>query len=597
MDSVHPSGWFGGRRRSTRPTLSPSGPHFPLASEVAGPPGPLSPPATEVKVRTGSSTTEAVTRRPGKLRGIFSLFRGNNRRAGLFTFLAIILAILLLILLAKPGQIRHGIVSMEVAIDNALGTREEDQRRAGTSQAMRGQGSGTTEAVWSARKLRIREAFRVSWAAYRNDAWGKDEYCPVSRTGTNLSEEGGVGFTVVDALDTLYLMGLTEEFDEAVEWVSKELDFSRPGPSSLFEVTIRVLGGLLSAFHLSGSKELIRQAITLANHLLPAYDSPSGVPWAHVDLRRRVAVQESGTTISLAEAGTLQLEMRYLSWLTKDWRYWEASTKAMTQILSQVDENGSGLLPLDLDPRTGKFLTDQITLSVGARGDSYYEYLLKQWIQTNQTEARWAEEWDRALAGIRSHLLHPVPNRSDLVFLTDEVEDGKGGRKSSNHMDHLACFLPGTMALAATQGKTMAQATQMGKMNQNLWKEAERLLGTCWQMHQLTLTGLTPDGVTITSSGLTFGAQDASNILRPETLESMFVLYRLSGQEVWRTRAWSIFESMERYARVPSTGSFTSLDDVRSSPPALRDRLETFFFVSNAKEGEGMIGEGRRRRG
>jgi hypothetical protein len=83
------------------------------------------------------------------------------------------------------------------------------------------------------------------------DAWGSDEYHPVSHTGSNLTSSGGIGYMIIDALDTMHIMGLTSEYEHARLWIADSLSFDRPGLVNAFEVTIRVLGGLLSTYYLS----------------------------------------------------------------------------------------------------------------------------------------------------------------------------------------------------------------------------------------------------------------------------------------------------------------------------------------------------------
>ncbi|CAG8628238.1 1350_t:CDS:2, partial [Acaulospora colombiana] len=86
-------------------------------------------------------------------------------------------------------------------------------------------------------------SIRILISAAGRDAWGFDEYHPVKRKGTNLSSDGGIGYTIVDTLDTMHIMGLEQEFAEAREWVARELTFDREGKFNTFEITIRVLGG------------------------------------------------------------------------------------------------------------------------------------------------------------------------------------------------------------------------------------------------------------------------------------------------------------------------------------------------------------------
>lgn len=176
------------------------------------------------------------------------------------------------------------------------------------------------------------------------DAMGADEYHPISRKGSNLTEAGGIGYTVVDSLDTMLIMGLDAEYQRARSWVAEKMTFERDANFNTFEVsvtvffvlhafsthhaqtTIRMLGGLLSAHHLSGGDELyLARARDLADRMLPAFDTPSGLPLSMINLLKREGVPDKDNygMVSTAEAATIQLEFRYLAELTDEDTYWK----------------------------------------------------------------------------------------------------------------------------------------------------------------------------------------------------------------------------------------------------------------------------------
>ncbi|KAF5384592.1 hypothetical protein D9757_007472 [Collybiopsis confluens] len=236
-------------------------------------------------------------------------------------------------------------------------------------------------------------AFKHAWGAYERDAFGFDEYHPISKRGENLSRQGGIGYTVTDAIDTMYLMGLGPEFQRARTWIEKELVFERSGVFSTFETTIRVLGGLLSTYHLTSDDLFLRRAKDLASRLLSAFDTPSGLPLPSVNLQSKEGVPERGITdrISTAEAATLQLEFRYLAEVTGNETYWFKAEKVMEVVARELERVGyeHGLVPIFMSASSGTFKTSEIRL--GSRGDSYYEYLLKQYLQTARTEPVYRE--------------------------------------------------------------------------------------------------------------------------------------------------------------------------------------------------------------
>ena len=247
---------------------------------------------------------------------------------------------------------------------------------------------------YTARQQAVVEACRHAWRGYKKFAWGKDELMPVSRGWLN---DYNLGLTLVDSLDTLWLLGLEEEYDEARQWVAQSLTFHSSKAVSVFETTIRILGGLLSAYHLSNDEVFLNKSVSLilsrfepfscilfqrelAEVLLPAFSSKSGLPFNTVNLKTGQPQVSSRT--SIAEAGSLQLEFRDLSHSTGEPRFQEAADQAMDVLLS-LD---SPLLPEYISTATGQVYTG--SLSIGARTDSYYEYLLKLWLQSGKTEEK-----------------------------------------------------------------------------------------------------------------------------------------------------------------------------------------------------------------
>ena len=197
----------------------------------------------------------------------------------------------------------------------------------------------------------------------------------------------GMGWIIVDALDTLMIMNLTSRLSHAREWISTSLDYEQDQEVNTFETTIRMLGGLLSAHYLSttfpdmapiadddrgaaGEDLYLEKAADLADRLLGAYDSESGVPYASVNLKtlKGVPSHADGGASSTAEAASVQLEMKYLAKLTGEKNYWDRAER----VIQVIDDNGmeDGLLPIFIYAKTGTFRGDNIRL--GSRGDSYY---------------------------------------------------------------------------------------------------------------------------------------------------------------------------------------------------------------------------------
>ncbi|KAH0556675.1 hypothetical protein GP486_005518 [Trichoglossum hirsutum] len=473
---------------------------------------------------------------------------------------------------------------------------------------------------WNQRRERVREAFTLSWDAYERHAWGFDEFHPISKRGTQMVPKG-LGWIIVDSLDTMMLMNLTSRLSHAREWISASLDYNQDHDVNTFETTIRMLGGLLSAHYLStafpemaplpggvkGDEDLyLEKATDLAERLMGAYDSPSGIPYASVNLKTTEGIPShaDGGASSTAEAGSLQLEMKYVAMLTGEKSYWDKAEKVM-QI---IDDNGvqDGLVPIFIYATTGEFRDS--TIRLGSRGDSYYEYLIKQYIQTSQQEPIYRDMYDQALGGVRKHLLtYSKPSHHALIA---ELPEGIGGELSPK-MDHLVCFMPGTIALGATGGLTEADARRLptwGKKQEEEMKLARELMQTCFGMYRVTLTGLAPEiaWFNIEDPPLHEGEAtppgdlmdeldadwkqdyvvkdgDSHNLQRPETVESLFVLWRITGDSKYREWGWEIFEAFETYSKVAHDNGFASLDSVNQLPPTQRDNMESFWLAETLK--------------
>lgn len=464
---------------------------------------------------------------------------------------------------------------------------------------------------WRARQLSVRNAFIHAWSGYKSYAMGHDELMPLSQRGVD--DLGGLGATVVDALDTAMIMGIDEIVSEAGSWIEKNLPerIKEKGQVNLFETTIRVLGGLLSAYHLSGGqrgKDLVHRgpepvvylenARNLADRLLTAFtSSPTAIPFSDVVLRDNTAHPAPDGLSSTSEVSTLQLEFNYLSSLTGDPKYSVQSMKVLEHLktLPKVE----GLVPIYISPNNGEFSGENIRL--GSRGDSYYEYLLKVWLQHRESNLTYIHDmYEEAMKGVR-HLLVQKSIPNGLVFV-GELPYGRNGAFSPK-MDHLVCFLSGTLALGATKGTTKQAAMKANLLTfedlENL-KLAEELAKTCFEMYSVTSTGLAPEIAYFNVQGNSEGGPDGGNksskfihdivikhadrhnLLRPETVESLFVLYRITEDPKYREWGWEIFKAFEKHTKVYS-GGYTSLDDVTVLPPRRRNKMETFFLGETLK--------------
>lgn len=199
-----------------------------------------------------------------------------------------------------------------------------------------------------------------------------------------------------------------------------------------------------------------------------------------------------------------------------------------------------------------------------------------------------------------------MPTRNSGLKIVAELPNGIGG-KLSPKMDHLVCFLPGSIALGATGGYTVAQARKMPGWTAEKERQIELardLMKTCWGMYAVTATGLAPeiawfnaadedlkprpgerparateDSLASWKEDFIVKPLDAHNLQRPETLESLFMLWRITEDPLYREWGWKIFRAFEEYTNLGSGKGYTSLNDVNAYPPARRDNMESFWLV------------------
>ncbi|KAJ2788206.1 mannosyl-oligosaccharide alpha-1,2-mannosidase [Coemansia interrupta] len=455
---------------------------------------------------------------------------------------------------------------------------------------------------WAERQMAVRRATQHAWAAYAKNALATDEYNAVSRTGTNHTAQG-IGYFISDVLDTLLIMGLEDEYRVARDTLVGYLTFDQRGSVSLFETTIRVLGGLLSAYHWSGEsdRELLRLAVELGERLAKSFNTTTGIPPETAILRSDG--MPAAYLSSTAEVGTLQLEFRYLAKLTGRQQF-RHPVDRISHLL-HVAEKPDNLAPIYMNAQTAKFVPTA-DIRMGSRGDSYYEYLLKQYLQTQQSEPAFLQQYGAAMEGVKKHLV-ARSLRLNMTFVGELVDmpgslgknmQGQQGPKFKPKMDHLVCFLAGNLALGATMGRPLSaiDARALSASAREDLVLARQLGDTCAHMYFDAPTGLAPELVHVLHSTLPSADSsdllhasgdllayraDRHSLLRPETVESLFILWRITGEERWREYGWRIFEAFERWARMDE--GYSSLVDVMEVPPRRMDRMETFWIAETLK--------------
>jgi len=435
------------------------------------------------------------------------------------------------------------------------------------------------------RAVAVKSAIMHAWDGYKQWAWGMDELAPVSKGGLKWF---GLGLTLVDSLDLLWLIDEKDEFQGARDWVATELNVDQDVHVNVFETTIRVMGGLLSAYHYSHDEIFLTKAQALGDTLRSAMNSPSGVPWSDAILATKQAfAPQSAPESSISEATSIQLEFKYLAHASKDeslYRLAEHSMRAVDAARAELPTEGhkQALLPMFINAETGRF-NQAATITLGARGDSYYEYLLKQWLLTGKREEFYKQRYLEAVEGIKAELFrHSEPEGKAFI-----AELGRGVNFTPK-MDHLVCYLPGSLALGVYHG--LDPEGTLGHMEM-----ARELMVTCFEFYNQTITGLSPEIAFFRvdasnsaepplpgASDLYVKPRDAHNILRPETVESLFYLYRVTGERVYQEWAWQIFVAFEKHAKI-ETGGYSGLQNVEVLDSPRIDKMESFFLGETLK--------------
>jgi len=387
---------------------------------------------------------------------------------------------------------------------------------------------------------RVRQEFLHAWDGYKKFAWGHDELRPLSK---GYRDWYGVSLlmTPVDALDTMMLMGLKPQADEARELIATKLSFDRDIYVKNFEITIRLLGGLLSSYQLTGDKRLLALAQDLGDRLLPAFESPTGMPYVEVNLKTG-KVRNSKT--NPAEIGTLLIEFGTLSKLTGKPVYYDKAKRAVVELYKR--RSPIGLVGSEINVETGAWIDPTSHISGGI--DSYYEYLLKSWLLFGDRDCE--QMWKTSIAAINKYLAEDVATG----FWYGQA-DMNTGKLTGHHFGALDAFFPGTLALSGDL------------------ERARKLEDSAFKMW--TTYGIEPEEIDYRTMDIVYDGY----VLRPEIVESAFYLQRFTGDPRYREMGWLFFDSLVKYCRTDV--GFAAIKDVRKKTQ--EDQMESFFLAETMK--------------
>ncbi|MEX1139965.1 MAG: glycoside hydrolase family 47 protein [Bacteroidota bacterium] len=386
----------------------------------------------------------------------------------------------------------------------------------------------------------VKAEFLHSWNAYKKYAWGQDGLRPLSKTAYTWYSVP-LYMTALDALDTMILMGLNEEADSVREFIARNLSFDHDIYVKNFEITIRLLGGLLSCYQLSGDERLLGLADDLGTRLLPVFDTPTGIPFVEVNLR---SGKIRNPRTNPGEVGTLLIEFGTLSKLTGKPIYYETAKKAVVEVYKRRSE--IGLVGTWMDANTGEWLDPDSHLS--ACIDSYYEYMIKCWLLFGDRDLK--EMWDTSIVAIKKYLADETA--TGLWFGHADMFTGK---RTKTWFGALDAFFPGTLVLAGDL------------------ETAARLQESCFKMWNRH--GIEPEDFDYSK----MEAARPRYFLNPEIMESAYYLYQATEDPRYLEMGKAFLDSLMAYCRLDE--GYCELKSVLTKEKS--DRMESYFLAETLK--------------
>ena len=387
---------------------------------------------------------------------------------------------------------------------------------------------------------KVKAEFMHSWNGYKKYAMGHDELKPLSNSFRDW-HASSLLMTPVDALDVLYIMGFKKEADSTKEYIIRNLSFDHDMFVKNFEITIRILGGLLSSYQLSGDKRLLDLADDLGKRLLPVFNSRTGMPWMYVNLKTG---EVRGDTSNPAEIGTLLIEFGALSKLTGKPVYYDKAKRALVELFNR--RSSLGLVGSAIDINTGDWVDSTSHISGGI--DSYYEYLLKCWLLFGDKDCE--KMWKESISALNKY----VEDKTESGFWYKQV-NMYTGKKISTLYGALDAFFPAVLSLS-------------GDINR-----AELLQESSYKMW--TIAGIEPEEIDYLTLKITYPAYP----LRPEIIESAYYLYHFTQNFRYLEMGKTILENLILYCRTES--GYCSLKNVITKEK--NDRMESFFLAETLK--------------
>jgi mannosidase alpha-like ER degradation enhancer 2 len=390
----------------------------------------------------------------------------------------------------------------------------------------------------------VKAEFLHAWNGYKKYAWGHDDLKPLSKTYHDWYPQPLL-MTAVDALDTMIIMEMDEEVAATKQYILDNLSFDKDIEVQNFEITIRLLGGLLTIYQMTGDKHFLDLAEDLGNRLLPVFNSPTGLPYRYVNLKTG---KVSKPVSNPAETGTLIIEFGTLSRLTGKSVFYTKAKRALVETYNRRSK--IGLVGEWINVETGAWTKTDSHIS-GAI-DSYYEYLLKCSLLFGDPDCK--RMWDDSILAINKYLAdeHSSEFGKELWYGHADMNSGARGATTYGALD---AFFPAVLALSGDL------------------KRAKRLQDSSFRMwnHE----GIEPEEFDYRARKVVSPGYP----LRPEIVESTYYLYRYTKEKKYLQMGEQLWQDFVKHCRTED--AYAALKSVVTKEKA--DSMQSFLFAETFK--------------
>ncbi len=393
----------------------------------------------------------------------------------------------------------------------------------------------------------VRNEMIRSWEGYKEYAWSYDVLLPLSKKGFNWYDES-LGISPYDAYSTLMVMGLEEEAKKIEEY-ALSMDWDKDVYVQVFEVNIRILGGLLAIYEYSRNPAILEKVRDFADRILPAFDSPTGIPYHSVNLRTGQTAGNKGdgkgNVVNVAQAATYLMEFGILSYYTEDPKYYQAAKRATKAVFDRKSE--IGLPGENINVESGEWVGMRWHhLQAGV--DAYYEYMYKSWMIFPDPEIK--AIWDYSIEKINMYLTDDFEGRRYYTIV--DMNTGEVLKRSVSLYD---AFFPAIQAISGD--------LEAAELNQKSWD-------WLWDKY-----GLLPTRYHYGEDTVEYGNSE----LNPEIIESAYYLHQITGKEEYLDMIRKYWADINKCCK--NEVAYNAVKDVRTMED--RDYLATYFYAETLK--------------